>query len=141
MKKRMFGLVLAMSICCMSVPVCAKNNTDTILPSKIVGYGFNAAANTELRRKEDSSFHYIKNNSGFDLYVRSMNGALTVNYTNGNKAIVPGGQYFISNWVYERGAQYCKLNIISAKSGVTGRVNGLWSPDSVGSYPVVNPVS
>lgn len=134
MKKRMFGLVLAMSICCMSVPVCAKNNTDTVLPNKKIAFAYSSAAETSLRVKEDDSSHYIRNDSGFNLWVLSKNAAGT-NRTYKNHAIVENGERSIYNSVYESGDRKCKLNITTANSSVSGRLVGVWSPDCYGSVP------
>ena len=44
----------------------------------------------------------------------------------------------LENTIKESGYSYCKLGITSAKSSVSGRVSGKWSPDCAGSYPAAN---
>ena len=140
MKKKFLTTVLAASILVMAnVPIYAKNNSDTTLPEKFVGYAYSQAANTGVRDKTDDSYHYIWNQSGFNLWVQSMDSAGKKNLTTHNHAVVRKGQYFISNQVYEKGYRKCKLNITTAESGISGYVKGFWSPDSVGHYPVANP--
>lgn len=63
----MFGLVMV-----TSSPVFAKNASNTNLPSKVVSFSYSTSAYTDLREKQDTSSHYIKNNSGFDLWVESL---------------------------------------------------------------------
>lgn len=130
----MLGLVLA-----MSTPVFANNHADTRLPGdKKVGFSYSTAAETGLRTKEDTSSHYIKNASGFDLWVVSKTSN-NLNKTVKGYAIIPSGtQRRIRNTVKEDGYSSCKLNITSAKSGVSGYLEGVWSPDSIGSYIAAN---
>ena len=138
MKKKLLALFLAVAVGSTGIVASAKNNSDTSLPNKKVSFSFSSAAQTDLRAKEDSSSHYIKNNSGFDLWVRSLNSSNT-NLTYKGRAIVKGGQWRIHNSIYEKGYRSCKLDITSAKSGVSGYLKGVWSPDSLGSYPFANP--
>mgnify|MGYP004476932643 FL=1 len=139
MKKRWVGLGLALTIICTSMSAFAQNNVDTELPNKKVAFAYSTAADTALRRKEDSTSHYIKNTSGFDLWVVSKNSA-GVNRTYKNHAIIPTTkEWSIYNSVFESGDQYCKLSITSAKSGVSGYVKGVWSPDCYGYVSPANP--
>ena len=82
-------------------------------------------------QKKIKTSHYIKNNSGFDLWVRSLSSS-NVNCTLRDHAIVKGGEWFIYNKVKENGYSSCKLDITTARAGVSGTLRGLWSPDSVG---------
>lgn len=55
-------------------------------------------------------------------------------------AVVPGvGEYLIYNTIYESNGYertYARLGGFRAGGGTA---SGLWSPDSVGSYPHINP--
>lgn len=121
----------------VSLPVFADETSDTQLPTTKIGFSFTQAANTGFRPKTNTTSHYIKNTSGFNLWVRSMNSGGT-NLTVNDHAIVPVAERFIRNLVYEKGNRNCKLNVTTAVSGTTGTLRGLWSPDSVGSYPNAN---
>lgn len=144
MKKRKWlaSVLLAMAATMsLSVPAFADepvvmSAVDSTIPSTYVGYisGFN----TDIRVKEDKSYHYMKNDSGFNLCVLSRSYPDRVNRTRNSKAIVPSGEYFITNSVKEDGQNKCFLNVTSAYSGLSGYASGAWSPDSVGSYPIVN---
>ena len=141
MKKKLLTTILAASTLVMaSVPAYAKNNADTKLPEKFIGYAYSQAANTGVRAKEDSTYHYIWNQSGFSLWVRSMDSTGKKNLTTKDHAVIREGRYFISNQVYEKGYRKCKLNITTATAGTSGYLKGFWSPDSVGHYPVANPM-
>lgn len=94
---------------------------------------------SDTRYKDDDSYHYVMNNSGFDLWVMSkvkQNGSSLVK---GGHAIVPGGEWFITNFVFENNYRTCFLDITASKSGVSGNLKGKWSTDSVGYYPIANP--
>lgn len=99
--------------------------------------GYTSGFNTNLRRKDDDSYHYINNTSGFYLGVVSK-ASDDSNCTRNGRAVVTVGEYFITNYVKENGKNYCRLYITAAYSGTSGYVTGEWSPDSVGSYPIVN---
>ena len=81
---------------------------------------------------------YIYNQSGFDLWVQSLTSG-DINKTVNGRAIIPSGtQRRIRNTIKESGYLQCKLGITSAKSGVSGRVSGKWSPDCAGTYQAAN---
>ena len=62
-----------------------------------------------------------------------------INKTVNGRAIIPSGtQRRIRNTIKESGYLQCKLGITSAKSGVSGRVSGKWSPDCAGTYQAAN---
>lgn len=133
----LLAVVATMSL---SVPVFADepvtiDATDSTIYTKFVGY--TSGFDTNLRKKEDKSFHYINNTSSLYLGVisKSSDGD---NCTQGGRAVVPIGEYFIANYVKENGKNYCRLFITAAYPGTSGYASGAWSPDSVGSYPVVN---
>ena len=46
------------------------------------------------------------------------------------------GKYAVTNGVYERGYRYASLGVKS-QSG-NGTAKGVWSPDCVGSYTILN---
>ena len=141
-RKWLTSVLLAMvATMSLSVPAFAgepetRKIRDSTIPSTYVGYisGFN----TDIREKDDKSYHYMKNDSGFNLCVLSRSYPDRVNRTQNSKAIVPSGEYFIANYVKENGKNQCFLNVTSAHSGLSGYASGAWSPDSVGNYPIVN---
>nr|WP_296957443.1 DUF2712 domain-containing protein [uncultured Mediterraneibacter sp.] len=139
MKKRVLALLMVMAIGSSGVSVQAAGNvTDKPLPNKKISFDFSTAAKTNLEYKRDDTSHYIKNTSGFNLWVRSLSST-GANCTLRKHAIVQTGEWFIYNTVYEKGYSKCRLDITTAASGVSGNLKGYWSPDSVGSYPVANP--
>ena len=142
-KRKWLASVLLTMVATMSLSIPAfagepetRTAEDSTIPSTYVGYisGFN----TDIREKDNYSYHYIRNDSGFSLCVLSKSYSDRVNRTQNGRAIVPSGEYFIANYVKESGKNECFLNITSAYSGLSGFASGAWSPDSVGSYPVVN---
>ncbi len=138
MKKKALALIMALAIGSIGVEAQAAGNVaDTNLPTQTIGFAFSTAARTALRAKQDTTSHYIKNTSGFNLWVRSLSST-DVNCTTNNRAIVQTGEWFIWNSVKEDGYSWCKLDITTATSGTKGILRGVWSPDSVGSYPVAN---
>lgn len=129
----MFGLVIA-----TESPVFANNCSDTDLPYKEVAFNFSSEAYTNLRQKQDTTSHYVKNDSGFDLWIRSFTST-DLNKTVGGHAIVPSGTKRRGrNTIKESGYGYCKLGITSSKSSVSGMVKGKWSPDCAGNYTAAN---
>ncbi|WP_314061017.1 hypothetical protein [uncultured Vagococcus sp.] len=72
MKKKLVALLLILGLSSVvGSPVYANNHVDKPLPSKKIGFEFSQAADKYLENKEDDSYHYIKNTSGFNLWVRS----------------------------------------------------------------------
>lgn len=120
----------------LSLPVFASAHDSTI-PHTFIGYSYSSGLNTDVRAKEDKTWNYVNNTSGFNLWVET-HATDGSNQTKGGHAIVPTGQYFITNYVKETHHDYCYLNITTANQGTSGWLSGAWSPDSVGSYPVVN---
>lgn len=138
MKKTLIALSIFGLVITTGAPVYANNCSDTDLPSKVVSFSYSTSAYTGLREKQDRTSHYIKNESGFDLWVQSLTSG-NVNKTVNGYAIIPSGtQRRIRNTIKEDGYSYCKLGITSAKSSVSGRVKGKWSPDCAGSYTAAN---
>ncbi|WP_251389234.1 hypothetical protein [Mediterraneibacter agrestimuris] len=113
---------------------------DSYFKEDFIGYSTTQAHETPMRWKDNDSYHYVMNTSGFNLWVISYDRYYN-NRTRGLRAIVPGGEWFITNSVFEDHGYVrdeCRLNITSATSGVSGYLKGKWSPDSIGSYPVAN---
>lgn len=139
MKKKMVALLMVVGMGCTGIQAQAAGNiSDEELPTKKIEFSFATAAQTRLRQKLDKTSHYIKNTSGFDLWVRSLSST-NENCTYKFHAIVKSGEWFIWNEVGERKFTQCKLDISTATAGTTGILRGVWSPDSVGNYPVANP--
>lgn len=136
-KKKCLPLLMAATIGCTSLTSLAANTGDTNFPIKAIGFQYSAAAQTQLRDKQDKTSHYVYNMSGFNLWIRSL-ASNNVNCTYKEYAIVQPGEWFIWNTVRENGYTQCKLDITTAQAGSTGILSGKWSPDSVGSYPVAN---
>ena len=79
---------MVIGIGCAGISAQAAGNvSDTALPTKKIEFAYSKAAQTPLRTKEDKTSHYIKNNSGFDLWVRSLSSS-NVNCTLRDHAIV-----------------------------------------------------
>lgn len=137
MKKRFFS-ALCVCLCLMGTTVTAfaNNHQDSTLPTKFISY--TTWADTANRSKTDDSSVYIKNTSGMDLWVvvRSSSG---VNCTYNEHAIVGKGSWLMHNTVYEKGYKSCNLHISTAKTSVSGKLSGAWSPDSAGPYDYANP--
>lgn len=138
MKKSVVTLAILGLILTAGTPVYAKNSRDTDLPGKMVSFSYSSSAYTELREKQDTSSHYVKNESGFDLWIQSLTAG-NVNKTINGHAIVPSGtKRRVRNTIKEDGYSYCKLGLTTAKPSVSGRVIGKWSPDCAGSYEAAN---
>lgn len=130
--------IIAMSA--LSLPVNAANIEDTRYTFK---FDFFGKSNTEGRAKQDASSTYIKctqlPSGGFWVYV---DGATTKdgswnNRTIGKPKVTRTGEFFINQLVYENGERYARLG--GYCWGASQDALGYWSPDSVGSYPVLNP--
>lgn len=134
---------LAIALGISAVPTCASVK-DTTFKSTFLAY--TQYYNTISREKEDSTSVYMKNTSGMTLWVYTNGGTkpsgtptLTdTGTTIGGHANVKVGEYKIRNYVYEKGYKKVYLNLSTATSGVSGYLNGKWSPDSVGTYPSAN---
>ena len=90
------------------------------------------------RNKEDSSGVYVNYQSGpagIVFYVLSPDNQVQ-NSGTGAAVMYVGQQRRIHTHVYENGYTSCAL--ASNNSTATGYASGLWSPDSVGTYPWAN---
>lgn len=116
------------------------NTTDELLPNgKIYWYGLVPNyLNTRLREKWDYSSHYIYNQTDIRLRVKSLDGN-GVDRTEGKEAISkPNLEMLVNNLIKENGSSICQLQISVTKLGDSTILKGLWSPDSVGHYPIAN---
>ncbi len=138
MKKKLISLGLVLGVTLVTSVTTHANNSDTSLPYVKVGFQFSQAKATPVRAKDNYTSHYIKNTSGFNLWVQSQTSS-GINKTHNGHAIIPVAERFIYNNIKEDKYHSCKLSITTATSGTSGYISGLWSPDSVGSYPVANP--
>lgn len=143
MKKKGIMCVAAMLLgtVLFSTPVLAKNAGDT-------EYSFYLGMSAEYikpRLKQDASSTYIycqpANIPGSFVLVAVMGSDSTSDYGTNVTAKVAnaryeGGQRFIKQYVYERGYTYARLRF--NRGDASGDIKGVWSPDSVGSYPSLN---
>lgn len=140
--KRLMSSILALGMAiALSIPVFADeampmSAMDSKFPTQFISYS--KSYNSVIRTKEDASYNYVNNTSGFNLWVITKAGSDKSNQTKNGHAVVPSGEWFIANYVYENGYRSCLLNVTTATSGTSGYLKGKWSPDSVGSYPVAN---
>lgn len=144
-KKLMSKVSLALALGVMasgvsSIPAYAANTSDTPFYFS-VGFSYDQAGETGSRFKENSTSVYMKSNNDLSLWVQTKgyNSGRWENYTKRGHAVIGRGEWFIHNYIHESGAPSAKLNITSEKYGTSGYADGVWSPDSVGSYPVANP--
>lgn len=152
-------IVLTLVVLLSSATVCfATNNTDTVY----VFYFGNINSMEHVssgRTKEDASGTYVRFLDGIatSAYFRIYGGnapywgscTSKYNETKNNKAYVPRGQTgCIRQYVYENRISHYNMNIPYAyiaayvsvfPSGYTASsANGVWSPDTVGSYQYFN---
>lgn len=100
--------------------------------------------------QDDLHQYWKENSTSVYIYSKAFPGRYNI-YTNGyvngswgdytqRPAVVPGvGEYLIYNTIYESNGYertYARLGGFRAGGGTA---SGLWSPDSVGSYPHINP--
>lgn len=141
-KKKFFTKMLLLTMLgTMNMSALAAGNIDdTHLPSQFISHSIRTE--TKSRAKEDATSHYIYNKSSLTLRVASrviINGQKINKTSGGGYVLVPTGEYFIYNNVFEDNgyrSMDCQLHIYVDKKWTGGILSGLWSPDSVGSYPV-----
>lgn len=129
-----------------SLNVSAKNNKDTV-------FDFNVQPNSTVytnghfRAKEDSSAPYchlqIAASNGFNMRILSIDNNLNpysiVDATKGTALMYAGQKRLIRCSVRDVGRRYCAIGAKSRNNGdSSGRAMGVWSPDSLGSYPYAN---
>ena len=140
-KKLIGGTMLAvMAITSLAVPVNAANTSDTAFNFDFSGWWY--TSNTEGREKHNDSSVYVNCTQcpagGFQVYVdgsNSRSGGWT-DRTIRTAFIKQKGEYLIRNYVYENDERYARLG--ACKWGANVNAKGWWSPDSVGSYYVLN---
>lgn len=137
LKRILAAAMVAGSVMAATVSVYANNSKDTALPTDYVSS--TQCTFTGYRNKEDDSYNYINNEIGLQLRVITYSDDST-NCTKNSSAVIPGNsKRFITNYVHERQFSRCRLYIRADISGSNARLNGKWSPDSVGSYIIANP--
>lgn len=140
--KKLMSSILAMGMAiALSIPVAADeamplSAVDSEFPIRFISSA--KSYDTVKRPKDNASYVYVKNTSGLDLRVRTKAGLNSTNHTKNGSAIVPRGEWFIANYINEKGYKSCFLTVSAANSGASGYLKGKWSPDSVGSHPVAN---
>lgn len=136
-----FTMVLMVSV--FALPASAKNNED-------VPFIFNfswtqSTGNTVEGKKEDDSGTYIKASQipkdGFQVFVDGKRSDGTwidcTSYAYGTAFLtVTGAGRLVRQFVYENGYRYARLG--GYKTGADKGATGVWSPDSLGSYPYLN---
>jgi len=145
--KKILTTLIAIMVTTSITTIPASASTQDNYFSFYVGWNYSDAGITSAHDKEDASYTYMYNQSTMDLWVRAWGYTPTgpdgsMQWTIQTKnfyAIVPVGEYFITQYVYENGGRSEYLEITKAtKSTLFDQANGLWSPDSVGSYPIAN---
>ncbi len=118
-----------------ALPASAANITDTV-------WNFDLAYNhtshtTALREKTDdsSTYVYYKNGTPSSLSCIVLNSENQPMWHKNGPA-VRGEPGLLYQTVYEQGYRFAKLKLSSSET--YGGAGGVWSPDSVGSYPVLN---
>ena len=152
---RVLGVLMAgmMAVSTMAmVPANAANTDDR-------GWNFNFSGNIfdshkysywhEFREKRDASsvYVYFKGGSSSNMYLQTMgrrNGGGWNNHTlAGYVYLARGNQYSIQNNIFEalklKDKDYVETALRANANGWNDTVdtNGVWSPDSVGTYTVV----
>lgn len=93
---------------------------------------------TEAREKVDASSTYVyyRTGSKSSLGVDVLNNA-GKSQCKKTGTIKLGQKGLMYQFVYENGEKYCKLKLMSPNN-TDGGANGDWSPDSIGTYTVIN---
>ena len=140
--KRLLAIlgISMIAVSAFSLPASAANTSDT---SYTFNFNWIGQANTSGRAKQNASSTYIKcnqlPNGGFQVYVdgaTSSTGSWT-DRTIGQPKVTRTGEFLINQLVYESGERYARLGGYCFMASQSAK--GYWSPDSVGSYPVLNP--
>ena len=141
---RLKKLIATTFLCGVLVSVCAlptgaANISDTPFEFKFTWT--NTTENTELRSKQDDSSSYINCTwspaNGWQVFVDGWSFDRGFVNCTIRRAFVPEpGEYQIQNLVYENGFDSARLG--GYKTYATTYASVVWSPDSVGSYPIAN---
>lgn len=105
---------------------------------------FNGTCGTDWRSKDNDTSAYIYVQYKYiDRYMVYIDGSDNSSGTNrvactdyGSATVWKAGEFQIWNHVKEWGKSYAQLTGWANYEG--GHSYGLWSPDSVGSYPIIN---
>ena len=137
----MAAATLAVGMTSMSVN--AANIEDKIYSFYVTCSRYGGAGYTGVEEKTNTSSVYMKLSTPRTVKVETQGSKYTNknfnNYTcNGDYAVVKTGEWFIYNNIGERlgSGAYARLAIWA--NTTAGNASGVWSPDSVGNYPVVN---
>lgn len=146
-----FMLVLAIISSVGVLPTFAAGNyTDSSFSLTCPTYGYLVCEGNVYRKKLDSTATYVHCISGpsTGVYFTVWGGIeISTNYSvpvanctrYGQALIYPGQQRFIAQYVYENDYEYAHLGLLTRYATDVGTtVTGVWSPDSVGSYPYAN---
>lgn len=140
--KKIIALVLTLSMMSSSTIIANASTADSDLPEKYVSTSITVYSN--WRAKENSTSHYIYNLAKQEIRVYSYSDK-GINRTVNGSAIIPYlSQRLIRNTIWERYADgtetsnRCRLAIKGTIPAVNVQLAGVWSPDSVGNYPVAN---
>lgn len=138
-------LISIMTVNLFSTTVLAANTSDRAFEFSV---NMNTKTRiTESRAKENTTSTYLNLTQvpttyiycDVEGYCPAPNGGVNswINKNVGGKSVtVPIGQWFIRQTVYESGGRSARLKF--TRYATDGRIKGKWSPDSVGSYPIVN---
>ncbi|UTR14972.1 hypothetical protein MM221_20965 [Salipaludibacillus sp. LMS25] len=141
MIKKMAPLALSaiMILTLLPAQVSASNHVDTKFAFR-VSTSNNYAA-TPGRAKHNTTSTYIKIDQvpGAYIYLTVQGFRPShkwVNETKDGRQTATPGQWLVRQSVYENGGRSARLRF--QRYGASGVVSGVWSPDSVGSYPRLN---
>ncbi|MBM7542278.1 hypothetical protein [Amphibacillus cookii] len=140
------GVIILSAIMFLTIiptPIFAANVKDTSFSFNIQS---NANRYTRSRAKQNSSSTYVHVKQVPAVYIRTnvqgfrptsgTGSNYWANETIGGQISLRKGQWLIKQLVYENGGRSARLQF--KKHSTNGTVSGVWSPDSVGSYPYAN---
>ena len=94
---------------------------------------------TEPRAKQDTSGTYVFYEGGTPASLRcDVLNASGTSMCRKIGSIGLGKKGLIAQYVYENGYRSARLKVTAPSSTTYGGAEGVWSPDSVGSYPYIN---
>lgn len=147
------GVVAAMCSLAVAVPAFADEGAQAPEPASAdegistyantgdTGFYFNLSSYTtsatEYRAKQDASSTYVYAKSLTNPCQLFVNGTGNNNCTTNDRAYLNRtGEFQIYQQVWERG--YRTANLAGWRSGYGTIASGVWSPDSWGSYTIIN---
>lgn len=144
-KLSLFILSISMIFIILPTETLASNYSDT-------PFSFTLTINTPhqtttSRAKQNSTSTYVRLDNvpagstvllSVEGYRPTGNGSTKVwmNETIGGTQVARPGRWSVRQLVYENGGRNARLKF--QRHSVSGTVNGLWSPDSIGTYPRLN---